>query len=70
MGERVLAEVEGGVLRYASVAGSERQYLIVVLGKDNLLSIGLNPDLAAQVTFGPLRRWVPDLLKALKKRFA
>ncbi len=70
MGERVLGEVEGGDLRYASVAGSARQYLLVVLGRDNLLSIGLNPDLPAQVTFGPLSRWVPELMRALKKRFA
>ncbi len=69
MGERVLSEVDGGGLRYASVAGSKRQYLIVQLSKDNLLSIGIGPQVPAQVTFRPLTRWVPELLAVLKKRF-
>ncbi len=69
MGERVLEEVEGGALRYANVAGSKRQYLAVVLTADRLLSIGLRPGVAAQVTFRPLSRWVPELLKALQRRY-
>lgn len=70
MGERVLEEVEGGSLRYANVSGSKRQYLAVVLTTDRLLSIGLRPGVAAQVTFRPLSRWVPELLKALQRRFS
>jgi predicted regulator of Ras-like GTPase activity (Roadblock/LC7/MglB family) len=69
MGERVLQEVEGGSLRFANVSGSKRQYLAVVLTSDRLLSIGLRPGLAAQVTFKPLSRWVPELLKALQRRY-
>lgn len=68
MGERVLSEVEGGALRYVSVAGSKRQYLMVVLTSERLLSIGLAPKVPAQATFAPLSRWVPELLETLKKR--
>lgn len=66
MGERVLREVEGGSLRFANIAGSERQYLMVLLTPERLLSIGLNPKVTAQATFKPLSRWVPELLKALR----
>lgn len=68
MGERVLTEVEGGGLRYVSVAGSKRQYLMVVLTTERLLSIGLAPKVPAQATFGPLSRYVPELLAALQRR--
>jgi hypothetical protein len=66
MGERVLREVEGGSLRFASIAGSKRQYLMVMLTPERLLSIGLDPKVTAQATFRPLSRWVPPLLKALR----
>lgn len=69
MGERVLREIEGGGLRYASIAGSVRQHLTVVLSKDRLLSIGLRPDVPAQATFAPLGRWVPELIRTLQMRF-
>jgi predicted regulator of Ras-like GTPase activity (Roadblock/LC7/MglB family) len=69
MGERVLEEVEGGALRFANVSGSKRQYLAVVLSPDRLLSIGLRPGVATQVTFRPLSRWVPEMLKALQRRY-
>jgi len=69
-GERVLEELAGGQLRFVSVAGSERQQLTVRLSQDRLLSIGLGPEVAAQATFGPLRRWVPELLRALRMRFS
>ena len=68
MGVRVLMEVEGGALRYVNVAGSKRQYLMVVLTSERLLSIGLAPKVPAQATFAPLSRWVPELLGALRKR--
>ena len=66
MGERVLREVDGGSLRFANIAGSERQYLMVLLNPNRLLSIGLAPRITAQATFKPLSRWVPELLKALR----
>ena len=69
-GERVLEELAGGQLRFVSVAGSERQQLTVRLSQDRLLSIGLGSEVAAQSTFGPLRRWVPELLRALRMRFS
>jgi len=69
LGDRVMQEVEGGQLRYANVAGSKRQYLAVVLTPDRLLSIGLDPTVAAQATFRPLSKWVPELLQALQRRF-
>ncbi len=68
MGERVMEEVQGGALRFANVAGSNRQYLMVVLTKERLLSIGLDPKLTAQATFRSLSRWVPELLGALQRR--
>jgi predicted regulator of Ras-like GTPase activity (Roadblock/LC7/MglB family) len=69
MGERVIQEIEGGDLRYANIAGSLRQNLTVFLDKDHLLSIGLAPDVATQLTFPPLGRWVPELLRVLTMRF-
>jgi predicted regulator of Ras-like GTPase activity (Roadblock/LC7/MglB family) len=69
MGERVLGEIEGGQLRFASIAGAKRQQLTMSLSKDRLLSIGLGPEVPAQATFGPVSRWVPELMKALKMRF-
>jgi predicted regulator of Ras-like GTPase activity (Roadblock/LC7/MglB family) len=68
MGERVLSEIDGGGLRYASIAGAIRQQLTVVLSKDRMLSIGLRPEVPAHATFGPVGRWVPELLRALHMR--
>lgn len=64
--ERVLREVEGGSLRFANIAGSERQYLMVLLTQDRLLSVGLDPKVTAQATFRSLSRWVPQLLRILR----
>jgi hypothetical protein len=69
MAERILGELEGGPMRYATVAGSKRQHLTVMVKKDHLLSIGLGPDVPAQSTFAPLGRWIPELLRVLKARF-
>ena len=68
MGDRVLGEIDGGQLYYANVAGSKRQLLTVVLSPERLLSIGLGPDIPARATFGPVSKWVPELMQALKKR--
>ncbi len=68
MSVRVLNEIEGGQLRYASIAGSRRQHLTVFLKRDHLLSIGLGPEVPAHVTFAPLGRWVPELLRVLNMR--
>jgi predicted regulator of Ras-like GTPase activity (Roadblock/LC7/MglB family) len=69
MADRALEEIEGGQLRYASLAGSKLQLLTVVLNKDRLLSIGLGPEVPPHATFGTLSEFVPDLLTALQKRF-
>jgi predicted regulator of Ras-like GTPase activity (Roadblock/LC7/MglB family) len=69
MAERVLKEIDGGKARFASLAGSRRQHLTVVLGPDRLLSIGLGPHIAAQETFGPLSRKVPALMEVLRREF-
>ncbi len=69
MADRILGELEGGPMRFATVAGSKRQHLTVVVKKDHLLSIGLGPDVPAQSTFAPLGRWIPELLRVLKARF-
>jgi len=69
MGERVLGEIEGGQMRYSSIAGSRRQLLTVMLSRDRLLAIGLGPEVAAQATFSALTRWVPEILAVLKRSF-
>lgn len=69
MGERVLAELDGGTLRYASLAGAKRQLLTVSLGPEHFLSIGLGPEVSPRATFGPLSKRVPEVIRAMKKRF-
>lgn len=69
MAERVLGEVEGGRMRYTTVAGSKRQFLTVVLSPDRLLAIGLGPEVPAQATFAALTHWVPEILAVLKRSF-
>src|SRR3990170_6550913 len=39
--ERVLSELDGGKLRFASVTGAQRQNLTVFLSSERLLAIGL-----------------------------
>jgi predicted regulator of Ras-like GTPase activity (Roadblock/LC7/MglB family) len=69
IGQRSLTEVEGGRLRVASVTGAKRQQVVVMLMEENLLSLGLGPEVATQATFAPLSRWVPALLEVLDRRF-
>lgn len=69
MGERVLEEIEGGQMRYTSIAGANRQMLSVVLSSDRVLAIGLGPEVPAQATFASLTRWVPEILHVLSKSF-
>lgn len=69
MAERVLGEIEGGRMRYATVAGSNRQLLTVVLSAERLLAIGLGPEVSAQGTFAALTHWVPEILAVLKRSF-
>lgn len=66
---RVLDELEGENFRYMSIVGAARQCLIVMLGKERLLSIGLPPGVKPQTTFGSIRTRIPDLLQALSRRF-
>jgi len=67
---RVLSEVEGGAMRFLTIAGAQSQLLVVVVDQKRFLSIGLNPQVSAQSTFGPLSNWVPELLRVLKKRYS
>ena len=68
MGERVLDEIEAGDLRYASIAGEDRQLLTVVLGEGNYLSIGLGPEVPPRATFGALSRRVPEIIRTITMR--
>jgi predicted regulator of Ras-like GTPase activity (Roadblock/LC7/MglB family) len=68
MGERVLKEIDGGTLRIASISGSRRQQITVALGKDKLLTIGMGPEAAVQSTYGPVSKWVPELIRILRMR--
>ncbi len=67
---RVLGEINAEEFRYSTVAGSERQLLLVALDGKRFLSIGLGPDVVVQTTFRPLSRRVTELLKILKMRFS
>jgi len=67
--ERILGEIDGGQLRYTSVVGSRRHQIMVMLPESRLLVLGLPPEISPQKTFQPIRHWIPDLLKVLKKRF-
>ncbi|MGB2894939.1 MAG: roadblock/LC7 domain-containing protein [Anaerolineales bacterium] len=67
---RVLVEIDAEDFRYSSVAGSERQLLLVALDGKRFLSIGLKPDVVVQAAFRPLSRRVAELLKILKMRFS
>jgi predicted regulator of Ras-like GTPase activity (Roadblock/LC7/MglB family) len=69
MGERVLDEIDGGQMRYTSIAGANRQMLSVVLSNDRVLAIGLGPEVPAQATFASLTRWVPEIIQVLSKSF-
>ena len=69
MAERVLDEIDGGQMRFTSIAGSKRQMLSVVLSRDRVLAIGIGPEVPAQATFAALTRWVPEILKVLSKSF-
>jgi len=68
--ERVLSELDGGKLRFASVTGAQRQNLTVFLSADRLLTIGLPPETEAQAVIPHLMRWVPELIQVLKRRYA
>ncbi|MGD8813752.1 MAG: roadblock/LC7 domain-containing protein [Anaerolineales bacterium] len=66
-GERVIDELEGGELRFINVAGSVRQQLVIMLGGEFLLSLGLNPEIAPSSTFRPLLERVTEIMGILKK---
>lgn len=69
-GERVIGEIAGGRLRYVSVAGSQRQQLIVLLSVECVLSLGLDPDVSPRSTFKPLARWVTEIMQVLHMKFS
>lgn len=68
--KRVLSEVEGGAMRFITFGGAQSQLLVIAVDQKRFLSIGLNPQVSAQSTFGPLSHWVPELLQIMKKRFS
>lgn len=69
MAERVLAELDGGALRFATVTGAKRQHLTVFLSQDRLLTIGLPPEAEPQSVIPHLMEWVPELIRVLKRRY-
>ncbi len=68
-GERVISEIAGGQLRYVSVAGSERQQLIVFLTPECVLTLGLDPYVSPRTTFKVLARWAPEIMQVLQMKF-
>lgn len=67
---RLVEEMDAGKLRFVSAMGSQAQILIVGLDRRHFLSIGLEPQVQAQTAFGPLSRWVPEILRTLRMRFS
>jgi predicted regulator of Ras-like GTPase activity (Roadblock/LC7/MglB family) len=67
--KRVLGEFEGGTMRFINIGGSKAQLIIVAVDQKRFLSIGLPPKVAAQSIFGPLSKYVPELLSTIKKRY-
>jgi predicted regulator of Ras-like GTPase activity (Roadblock/LC7/MglB family) len=67
--ERVLQEFEGEAFRYMSIVGAARQCMIVKLGKERLLSVGLPPGVQPHTTFGPIRERIPELVQILTRHF-
>jgi predicted regulator of Ras-like GTPase activity (Roadblock/LC7/MglB family) len=68
-GARVIEEIEGGALRFINVAGSTRQQLVIMLGGEFLLSLGLDPEIAPSSTFRPLSERVTEIIRILKKKY-
>jgi predicted regulator of Ras-like GTPase activity (Roadblock/LC7/MglB family) len=68
-GARVIAEIDGGALRFINVAGSTRQQLVIMLGGEFLLSLGLDPEIAPSSTFRPLSERVTEIIRILKKKY-
>ncbi len=68
-GERVIKEIDGGGLRFINVAGSARQQLVIMLGGEFLLSLGLNPEIAPSSTFKPLSERVTEIIRILRKNY-
>jgi predicted regulator of Ras-like GTPase activity (Roadblock/LC7/MglB family) len=67
--ERVLSELDGGTLRFATVTGAKRQHLTVFLSRDRILTISLPPEAEAQAVIPSLMQWVPELIRVLKRRY-
>ncbi|HHH81774.1 MAG TPA: hypothetical protein ENL35_02150 [Chloroflexi bacterium] len=67
---RLAEEMEAGKLRYVTVMGSAAQILIVALDRRHFLTLGMAPQVQSQGAFGPLSRWVPELLRTLRMRFS
>jgi predicted regulator of Ras-like GTPase activity (Roadblock/LC7/MglB family) len=68
-GDRVIKEIDGGALRFINVAGSARQQLVIMLGGEFLLSLGLDPEIAPSSTFRPLAERVTEIIRILKKTY-
>jgi predicted regulator of Ras-like GTPase activity (Roadblock/LC7/MglB family) len=65
---RVLQEIRGGSLRYASIAGAHRHHVSIILKNERVLTIGLPAKYSANATFQVLREWIPELLKVIEMR--
>ncbi len=60
LGERIARELEDGNLEYSVIAGSEGVTLVLVLSRDYVLTLGLNPGTAVDTVLEKLREAVGE----------
>jgi predicted regulator of Ras-like GTPase activity (Roadblock/LC7/MglB family) len=68
--KRIADEIDGGSFRFAAVAGSKRQLIVVAMDGKRFLSLGFKPQVQTHQIFGPLSEKVPEILKTLKMKFS
>jgi predicted regulator of Ras-like GTPase activity (Roadblock/LC7/MglB family) len=66
LGGRVAQELENGNLQYALVAGTDGITMVIVLGREYLLALGLRRDVSVSTTLDRLRPSLPPLLDTLQ----
>lgn len=66
LGERIANELKDGELRYTLIAGSEGATLLLVLSRDDVLTLGLSPDASFQAVVNKVQGLLPALLNVLE----
>ena len=66
LGERITRELKGGEMRYTLIGGTYNLHLIIALGKDHMLVLGLRPTVSLDSIFKALQASITPLLEELK----